>query len=64
MELIFNYFHDLGRHIGNFIVQSLSSPFSGGINDVPHRGLRSIITKQKLSRLAILRFMAKFMEIT
>lgn len=56
-------FHDLRRRIADFIVQCLSSPFSCGMSDVPHGGLRSIITKQKLSRLAVARFMAKFMEI-
>ena len=34
------------------------------MSDVPHGGLRYTITKQKLSRLAVARFMAKFMEIT
>lgn len=53
-----------GDNIADFIVQHLSSPFSCGMNDVPHGGLRYIITKQKLSRLAVARFMAEFMEIT
>lgn len=57
-------FCDLGRHIADFIVHCLSSPFSCGMSDVPHGGLRYTITKQKLSRLAVARFMAKFMEIT
>ena len=57
-------FRDLGRHIADFIVPRLSSPFPCGMNDVPRGGLRYIITKQKLSRLAVAGFMAKFMEIT
>lgn len=56
--------HDLGRHTADFIVQSLSSPVSCEVSDIPHGGLRYIITKQKLSRLAPLRFTAQFMEIT
>ena len=38
-------FHDLKRCIADFIVHRLSSPFSCGMSDVPHGGLRYLITK-------------------